>query len=80
VFIPIGRTINPVTGTDFEGIGVTPDILIPQEHAFTAAHKIALDAILKNLDGSLSGADKALAKEAQSALKELTPDQSIGSK
>ena len=37
-FIPIGCTINPVTGTNWEGSGVTPDISIAQEQAFKAAY------------------------------------------
>jgi C-terminal processing protease CtpA/Prc len=68
VFIPIGRTINPVTGTDFESIGVTPDILIPQEQAFTAAYQMALQAVLENLGTPSSKAIQSFIQEAQTAL------------
>jgi hypothetical protein len=71
VFIPIGRGINPVTGEDIEGIGITPDIAMPQEHAFTAAYKMALKDVLVSLGGSPAGSFKALAEEAQTALKDL---------
>ncbi len=77
VFIPIGRVINPVTGKDLEGIGVTPDISVPQEHAFLAAYHMALQAVLTNLSGSSAGPNGALAKEAQTALNNLRANQRI---
>jgi C-terminal processing protease CtpA/Prc len=30
-FIPSGRAINPVTGTNSESIGVTPDVPVPRD-------------------------------------------------
>lgn len=76
-FIPIGRAINPVTGKDLEGIGVTPDISVPQEHAFIAAHYMALKAVLTNVSGLSSGPFKSLAKEARATLKDLVSNQRI---
>jgi hypothetical protein len=75
VFIPIGRTINPVTGTNWEGIGVIPDLSIPQEQAFNAAYHMALKSIIASLGVSPSGPYKALAEEAQTALKDLVANQ-----
>ncbi len=69
VFIPIGRVINPVTGTNWEGAGVAPDISVPPEQAFDVAYQMALQSILTDLSESLSGPDKVLAQEAQEALK-----------
>ena len=43
-FIPIGRSINPLTGTDWEGKGVTPDIDTPTEQALALACKLAREA------------------------------------
>lgn len=77
VFIPVGCTINPVTGKDIEGSGVTPDISVPQEHAFLAAYSMALKVVLASLSESPTGAFKALAKEAQTALKDLTSHHKI---
>jgi tetratricopeptide (TPR) repeat protein len=37
VFIPNGRAINPVTGTNWEGIGVKPDIEVPEDKAYDIA-------------------------------------------
>ncbi|MCA1029698.1 S41 family peptidase [Bacillus timonensis] len=42
VFIPDGRAINPITETNWEGIGVHPDIEIEQEKALDVAYKKAL--------------------------------------
>jgi C-terminal processing protease CtpA/Prc len=35
--IPVGRSISPVTGTDWEGTGVEPDIAVPAADALAAA-------------------------------------------
>jgi hypothetical protein len=79
VFIPIGRAINPITGTNWEGRGVTPDISIPPEQAFKIAYKMALELILVSLGDSPSGPFKALAEEVETALKkrfQTLPDNS----
>jgi hypothetical protein len=36
-FIPIGRTIDPVTGADWEGVGVAPDVEVPAARALDEA-------------------------------------------
>ena len=71
VFIPIGRVINPVTGTNWEGSGVTPDISVPQEQAFKVAYTMALQSIIASLGASPAGPLNALAEEAQNALNRL---------
>lgn len=43
-FIPFGRAVNPITGTNWEGTGVAPDIQVPADKALEAAH---LDALKK---------------------------------
>lgn len=37
IFIPTGRAMNPVTGTNWEGVGVMPDVPLPAAEAFEAA-------------------------------------------
>jgi len=69
VIIPIGRNINPMTGTNWEGCGVTPDISIPSDQAFEIAYRMALESILVSLGDSPSGPFKTLAEEAQTALE-----------
>jgi ribosomal protein L40E len=77
VFIPIGRTIDPLTGSNWEGTGITPDISIPQEQAFKAAYHMALKSILASIGESTTGPFKSLAEEAQTAIKELTANQKV---
>ncbi len=42
VFIPTGRAINPITKTNWEGTGVTPDVDVPAAQALTVARLMAL--------------------------------------
>ncbi len=42
-FIATGRAINPVTKTNWEGVGVKPDIESPAHEALQRAHLLALD-------------------------------------
>jgi hypothetical protein len=68
-FIPNGRAINPLTGTNWEGCGVAPDVSVPQAQAFRVAYTMALESILASLGESPAGPFRTLAEEAQAALK-----------
>ena len=46
VWIPMGRAINPITGTNWEGTGVEPDIAVPVNVAKEMAHMLALEGML----------------------------------
>jgi C-terminal processing protease CtpA/Prc len=46
VWVPSGRAVNPVTGTNWEGTGVRPDVPVPAEDALRTAHLRALGRIL----------------------------------
>ncbi|MET8357395.1 hypothetical protein [Micromonospora sp. NPDC005171] len=37
--MPTARTINSVTGTNWEGVGVIPDVPVPADHALDTALK-----------------------------------------
>ncbi len=39
--MPHGYVVNPVTGTDWEGVGVTPDVETTDEDAFETARRLA---------------------------------------
>ncbi len=41
IYIPTARAINPVTGSNWEGIGVIPDISVPSETALDTAIVLA---------------------------------------
>src|SRR3712207_8336305 len=43
------RSINPITGDNWEGKGVQPDIPTPSEHALQVAHVAALKEIIKRV-------------------------------
>jgi C-terminal processing protease CtpA/Prc len=45
MFVPSGRPINPVTHTDWEGVGVVPDVKTSAKNALDVAQL----AILKDL-------------------------------
>jgi retinol-binding protein 3 len=46
IFIPNGRAINPITKTNWEGIGVTPDTAIKSNRALYFAQTTALQQLL----------------------------------
>ena len=46
ITVPYARSINPVTGTNWEGAGVAPDIEVPAEEAFGRAYAMALDHVI----------------------------------
>lgn len=46
ITVPVARSINPVTGTNWEGIGVMPDIEVPADEAFDVAYQKALRHVL----------------------------------
>lgn len=71
--VPWGRAINPVSGTNWEGTGVRPDIAVPADQAFATAYRLALAHVLA------MGAEaprRFVAEEARQALVEL--DESNG--
>ncbi len=47
-FIPIGRAINPISGTNWEGVGVIPDVACSEDVALYKAHYLALDSLRKS--------------------------------
>jgi len=48
VWIPSGRAVNPVTGTNWEGTGVRPDLAVPADAALRIAHRRALEWLIRN--------------------------------
>jgi C-terminal processing protease CtpA/Prc len=41
VFLPVGRTFDPDTGWDWEGVGIAPDVATPAADALDAALTLA---------------------------------------
>jgi hypothetical protein len=46
VNMPGGQAVNPVTGTNWEGVGVKPDIPVPAADALRKAHELAIDRLM----------------------------------
>jgi hypothetical protein len=50
VWVPYGRAINPITKTNWEGVGVTPDVAVPAARALHQAHTTALRQLIAATD------------------------------
>lgn len=61
VWVPSGRAVNPVTGSNWEGTGVRPDVPVGAGEALRAAHLRALERLL--------GAERD--KERQTVLRQV---------
>ena len=72
VFIPVGRAINPISKTNWEGTGVEPDIKVPKEQALKTAYIMALNKSLTNIkDEQMKSGVKALIEQTQKELDEM---------
>jgi hypothetical protein len=71
IAIPFARSINPVTGTNWQGTGVVPDIAVSQAQAYDTAYALALRHVLAMEDQLPPIADEA--RDALAALP--SPDQ-----
>jgi C-terminal processing protease CtpA/Prc len=43
--VPVARAVSAVTGTNWEGVGVRPDVEVPAAEALPTAHRLALEAL-----------------------------------
>ena len=43
--VPFARAINPITRTNWEGVGVEPDIKVPAADALATAQKLIRDGV-----------------------------------
>jgi retinol-binding protein 3 len=48
-FVPTGRAISPITKTNWEGTGVTPDVVVPADQALLVARLMVLKKALTTL-------------------------------
>ena len=69
VRVSFGRAINPISGTNWEGVGVQPDIEVPADQALDAAYLDALTTLRErdvseeeafSLDWAIAGLDARL--------------------
>lgn len=64
-WISVGRAVNPVTGTNWEGVGVQPDVAVPAEEALGTAYELALQEVLATLEQTFHPAAEALKREIE---------------
>ncbi|WOH39116.1 S41 family peptidase [Thalassotalea fonticola] len=67
--IPIAKAVNPTTKTNWESVGVKPQIEVSRENALDVAYKMALDQVKK------SASDEYQVKEINDKLVELSRDK-----
>jgi hypothetical protein len=69
--VPTARSVNPVSGTNWEGVGVVPDLAVPADDALREAHRLALRAVLERIGDSEAPGHADLRLEAEQALAAL---------
>jgi C-terminal processing protease CtpA/Prc len=57
--LPTARTVNPTTGSNWEGVGVQPDVVTEAYDALAAAYRRALEAIATNASRTQASRDEA---------------------
>jgi hypothetical protein len=67
IVIPFARSINPITGTNWEGTGVAPDAEVPADQAYDVAYARALRHVLE-----LDEVPPPVLEEAREVLATLT--------
>jgi C-terminal processing protease CtpA/Prc len=71
-FVPIGRAINPISKTNWEGTGVEPDIKVPKEQALKTAYLMALKKSMVNIKNEqVANGVKELIEQTQKELDEM---------
>ena len=74
--VPSGRPINAVTGTNWEGVGVEPDVKVPADRALKVAHLLALEKQEQRLTSETPGARNEVTSAIASLRKELGAEAS----
>jgi retinol-binding protein 3 len=69
--VPSGRPINAVTKTDWEGVGVEPDVKVSADLALKTAHLMALEKQEKALPVDAKGLKSEVATAIQNLKSEL---------
>ncbi len=73
-FIPTGRAINPITKTNWEHVGVKPDVLVPAADALRTAHAALLKTLItKEQDPE----DKAYLSEVLGRVEKGEPEKRV---
>lgn len=76
-FISTGRAVNPITQGNWEGVGVKPDVEVPEALAFKAAQQLALRHVLERVERETAEPFKDLSEEVRAALGALERDEQL---
>jgi C-terminal processing protease CtpA/Prc len=77
MFVPHGQARNPYTGTNWEGVGLRPDVRIRPQAALLKAYEFALRAICNPFDEALQEREAAL-RDPAAALRLSMPEVDEG--
>ena len=75
IAVPFARSVNPVTGTNWQGTGVVPDVAVPEAQAYDTAYATALRHVLALDDVPPPIADEARDTLATLPATDLATDQ-----
>lgn len=64
-FVPTGRAVNPITKSNWEGVGNTPEIAVPAGEALKRAYLEALDALAAKAPAERRATWRALRAKAE---------------
>jgi hypothetical protein len=53
MFLPVGKAINPITKTNWEGVGVQPDSVTSSRLALNRAHRLAMHQVMTTTTNQL---------------------------
>jgi retinol-binding protein 3 len=76
ITVPVARYINPVSGTNWEGSGVGPDIRVREELAIQAAYRAALEDVIQRTTSSMSPGERDEIERQVEALTKLLTSSS----
>jgi len=71
MFVPTGRAISPITKTNWEGTGVTPDIAVPADQALHVARIMALKKSLTSVNPDFKPGVEEEIKKLESELSAM---------
>jgi hypothetical protein len=70
LYVPYARAINPITKSNWEGTGVSPDVTVKADQAYDTAYRLAIEKLLAKTD--ISPTQKAELQWVQVSLKSRT--------
>ncbi|MEZ6023751.1 MAG: S41 family peptidase [Hyphomonadaceae bacterium] len=73
VFVSAGTPVNPITGRNWEGAGVQPDVAAPTAQSLTRARQLALEAIIANPGSAGADVEARWALDALNAESRAAP-------